>query len=983
MNRTVCRGRVKAAFRLNRHLTAVACSLACVLAVAGCANKTPPADVSSFSATAGDKQVVLTWTLPSDANFSGVKIQRKTATAPTSATDGTTAYDGAGATFTDTNLDNGQTYCYGAYAYNASHIYSAGVQTSALPTSATAQAETLSELADLKTSVSSFPSTVFDDPAKAALEGDLAQIDGLYRAGDICGAADATKTYLADLQGLRHDASKSVAEILYNSGRMLRYDMLSTASAKALCADSARIGTEAAADLNPATSDLGQVEATFSFGEPKVFTAQGDGEVYTTLNLPGLSTGTTDVGLPAIPVVTRLVAVPDGATVETSVTVDEAEQILLNALPTQEPGIASSQQPGVMRDIAPPPFTKDEAFYAQDALYPPNTATVSDLGSARGLHIVRLDVPAGQFNPATNTLHLFKSSNVKLTFTGGQGTYGTYDPSNLFEPLQTVQNALLLNSPVLVNLKPQPFKGSKEGAELLIVTHAKFLESANTLAQFKTNSGIITNVVQVGLNAAMPSSADIRNLIVNYWNNSQIKFSYVLLVGDVNYIAPYYFIGGKGTGPGGEPWPPSDFAYSTLGDPAALSTSDWVVGRLPVNETAEADAAVNKIIDYEKNPPTSADFYKHVTLCTDFECCQQPLYGFPGLFDFNPPLLQGVEQQPFLKPLETAKGVLESRGFNVQRLYIESVDAGDPHATPPRPAYTADMAPRAFCDGSLLPADIGSNPPGQEYAASETAKLTTAWNEGRIFIFYNSHGYCNGPGWWGTPFAYWDADGLAQDKPLPVVFSTTCDSGFYDLELNPSCDPITANPCFAEELIRADRRGAVSIIAAPRETLIYVNGHLTEGYASAIKYFGTTTKMRLADVFLWGQGWVVGSCDSNDARTHNHLYHIFGDPSLRIRMQKPPVTLVTTGVKVLLPAAGHLTVNFPTDGVTITAYLNGVSNQPVPVGRGIVKDGVATLQMLTTRFANTVAVGSTLQLVATHPDALPVSVQASVEQPAL
>ncbi len=983
MKRRFCFDSLTTRFSQSGQAAALLGVFAFVLVLAGCANTTPPGDVSNFTATAGDKQVVLTWTLPSDANFSGVKIQRKTGTAPTSDTDGTTAYDGNGATFTDANLNNGQAYHYTAFSYNGSRKYSAGVQASARPTSALAQAGVLATIADLQTSVSTFPGTVFDDPTKAALEDDLAQIDGLYRAGDICGAADAAKTYLAALQGLRHDASKSVAEILYNSGRMLRYDMLSTASAKNLCPDGARIGAEAATDLNPQTSNLEQVEATFSFGEPKLFTAQGNGEVFTALQLPGVGAGTTDVGLPTIPVVTRLVAVPDGATVEPTVTVDEAEQILLNPLPTQEPGIAQAHPDGLIHDISPLPFTKDENFYAQDTLYPQSTATLTDLGSVRGLHFVRLEVPAAQFNPATNTLHLFRSTNVQLKFTGDKGQYGTYDPSNLFEPLQAVQNDLLLNAGLLGSILPKPFRGSKEGAELLIVTHTKFLDSANRLAQFKTNSGIITNVVQVGLDGAMPTSDAIRTLIVNYWNNSQIKFSYVLLVGDVNYIAPYYFIGGKGTGPGGEPWPPSDFAYSTLGDPASLSLSDWAVGRLPVNETTEADAAVNKIINYEKYPTSSADFYKHVTLCTDFECCQPPLYGFPGLVDFNPPLLQGVEQQPFLKPLETAKGVLESKGFNVQRLYIESVDAGDATTTPPRPAYTADTAPRSFCDGSALPAALGSNPPGHEYATAATADLTTAWNEGRIFVFYNSHGWCNGPGWWGTPFGYWDADALAQDKPLPVVFSTTCDSGFYDLELKPSCSPITNNPCFAEDLIRADRRGAVSIIAAPRETYIYVNGHLTEGYANAIKHFGTTTKMRLADVFWYGQGWVVGSCNANDARTHNHLYHIFGDPSLRIRMQKPPMTLITTGVKVSLLQAGQVTINYPTDGVTITAYLSGANAQQIPVGRGIVQNGVATLQMLTTRYASTVAVGSPLQLVATHPDALPVTLPATVEQAGL
>ena len=524
MKWVISRELARAAFSWNGYLTVAVCLLACALVFAGCVNTTPPANVPDFTATAGDKQVVLAWTLPSDPNFAGVRIQRKTTGAPTSATDGTAAYDGNGATYTDTNLTDGQVYYYGAFSYNANKNFSSGVQASAEPTSATAQASVLSGVADIKASVSSFPSFVFDDPTKAALQADLAQIDASYRAGDVCGAADATMTYLAALQGLHHDASIAAAEILYNSGRMLRFDMLSTASAKGLCPDADRVGVEAAAAMDPQTSNLDQVNATFSFGEPKVFTASGNSGIFTTVNVPGVSAHTTDVGWPAIPVMSQLVAAPEGATVQASAIVEEAEQILMNVIPTQTPAFA--QLTAATGDIEPPPFTQDESFYAQDALYPANTVTLTDVGHSRRLHLYRVDVPAGQYDPATNTLHLFKSSKVNITFTGGLG-YGTFDPSNLFEPLVTTQNLGILNSSVLNNLQPHPFTGNTEGAELLIVTHAKFLDQANKLATFKTNSGIVTNVIEVG-DSSTPSSSDIRNLIVNYWNNSQIQFSYVL-----------------------------------------------------------------------------------------------------------------------------------------------------------------------------------------------------------------------------------------------------------------------------------------------------------------------------------------------------------------------------------------------------------------------------------------------------------------------
>ena len=219
----------------------------------------------------------------------------------------------------------------------------------------------------------------------------------------------------------------------------------------------------------------------------------------------------------------------------------------------------------------------------------------------------------------------------------------------------------------------------------------------------------------------------------------------------MNYIPPYYFSKSKGTGGSGEPPAPCDFAYSTLDDPKDAYVSCWAVGRLPVNETDEADAAVNKIINYEQFPTASADFYKHISICSEFQCCQQPIYSTSTspqeITIYNPPLNQGVEEQPWFEGDEAAKSLLEPQGFSVQRLYTEWIDGGDSSAKPPVPAYTADPAPRCYSDGSPLPSDLGNNRSGQAYATSSQSDTVKAWNEGRIFIFYNYHGYCNGVGW--------------------------------------------------------------------------------------------------------------------------------------------------------------------------------------------------------------------------------------------
>ena len=81
------------------------------------------AQINNFYATIGDAKVVLTWSKPSDSNYSGVAIVRKTGGYPQRVLDGTKVYEGTGTSFSDTGLTNGTQYYYRAFAYNSHHEY--------------------------------------------------------------------------------------------------------------------------------------------------------------------------------------------------------------------------------------------------------------------------------------------------------------------------------------------------------------------------------------------------------------------------------------------------------------------------------------------------------------------------------------------------------------------------------------------------------------------------------------------------------------------------------------------------------------------------------------------------------------------------------------------------------------------------------------------------------------------------------------------
>ena len=102
----------------------------------------PTADVTGFAVAnpATGNLLNLSWTNPTDADFSGVKIVRANgATAPLNCT-GTAIYTGAATSYADTSVTDGQEYSYRICTYDIWALYSGGVTGSGTPTDTVAPA---------------------------------------------------------------------------------------------------------------------------------------------------------------------------------------------------------------------------------------------------------------------------------------------------------------------------------------------------------------------------------------------------------------------------------------------------------------------------------------------------------------------------------------------------------------------------------------------------------------------------------------------------------------------------------------------------------------------------------------------------------------------------------------------------------------------------------------------------------------------------
>ncbi|MEO0226665.1 MAG: C25 family cysteine peptidase [candidate division WOR-3 bacterium] len=127
------------------------------------------------------------------------------------------------------------------------------------------------------------------------------------------------------------------------------------------------------------------------------------------------------------------------------------------------------------------------------------------------------------------------------------------------------------------------------GARYLIITHDNFYNHILPLARWKHKKGMKTKVVK--LSEIGSTAPQIRDYIVNAYNNWQIKPEYVLFVGAPNFI-PFPLVLG---------WNSDNYYTNITGD----LYNEILSGRLTVRDTIQAKTVVNKILAYERNPNTT------------------------------------------------------------------------------------------------------------------------------------------------------------------------------------------------------------------------------------------------------------------------------------------------------------------------------------------------------------------------------------------
>jgi len=357
------------------------------------------------------------------------------------------------------------------------------------------------------------------------------------------------------------------------------------------------------------------------------------------ISLPGVTTTTQEVGRPELPVFVRTIV----ARVRPVITVTETEMEILKDLsvyPFQAPEIEEN---------GPVKFVFNQAFYQQNIEWPnPQLFEISEAMVWRGLRIYQLKIYPMIYNPAKKEIKFYKKIKLNIQYT-------PY-PAKLEVSAQEYR----FLKGVVTNLDKVPLEVKNQPQKYLIVYDKlhDYDRAIKSLIDWYEKKGIEIKT-HFFVNQIIPETL---KAWIKY-DYSQRKTDWVLLVGNYQQIPAYLYKSGYDQ-------IYSDTWYGQVdGDDFY---ADIAVGRLPVDNKEELEKMIQKILDYEKSPP-SDDWLVNTLLVAHEEeypekytqCIREIAETSYPLFPVKFQLVLGGEKytnQDITQAINQGRGIVNYRG---------------------------------------------------------------------------------------------------------------------------------------------------------------------------------------------------------------------------------------------------------------------------------------------------------------------------------
>lgn len=512
---------------------------------------------------------------------------------------------------------------------------------------------------------------------------------------------------------------------------------------------------------------------------------------------------------------------------------------------------------------------------SQGGFYPRKVAVAAWRGSVyRGREICNVVVNPVQYDAAANKARAYSKITYKVRFVpkaGARAMAGAPAAKPVILPADNMLGNITVNGASAktndMAVKAAGAAAGDDTRDYLIISVDKYAEAVDRFAAWKELLGFRVHKVLKGSWNSDDVKAEVKKA---YAENPALY--YMLIVGDHDDVPGQYMEHHADDGDFSVHY--TDLYYGCM-DGEGDETPDIYRGRLSVSSPEEAATVVDKIIGYEKTPPTDAGFYERGVNCADY-------------LDNDNGVADNYEDRRYVQTAEEIRAYMLGQGKDVERVYSTNYEI--------TPKY---WNRNYFSFGEPIPEDMLK--PAFAWDGNE-GDIRRAINSGVFYVLHRDHGLVD---CWENPyFSVKHVDMLQNGDLLPVVFCVNCDNGAFQAD------------CLAERFLRKQGGGAVAVIAASDISYSGYNDALACGLFDAIwpepglrpKFPGVNSlggetpaptyelgqildqaQVRVSETF-GSPDPSVSSNEKNDSFCRivtKEIYHCFGDPSLQIRTEMP------------------------------------------------------------------------------------------------
>lgn len=557
-----------------------------------------------------------------------------------------------------------------------------------------------------------------------------------------------------------------------------------------------------------------------------------------------------DFGRPNLPVMTKMIEIPVGASVRVRVT-SETHKTYSSA----ELGIKYRYLPAQpsrrKSDTSTPSLVIDQQTYATDAFYSQELVSVENIGIARDRNLAALKFAPVQYNPVTGEVIVYQNVQVSLEFEGAdlnatQQLKRLYGTPAFGAGISTI-NSLPATKDLNVNAP----------VRYTILAHSSFRGQLDEFVAWKKRKGFNVDVHYTGESGVGTTNATIKTFLKSLYTNATAESpapTYVLLVGDVAQIPANAGQSTMQSDWGNYSSRVSDLYYFTWTNGDVIP--DCYYGRFSAQTVAQLTPQIEKTLFYEQ--------YSFI----------DPSYLTKGL------LIAGTDQ-----------GNSSDNGYRCADPtmdYIASNYVNGNHGFSSVKYYKNNSSSNPNASNVTVYANGGYSAASSSHSVSVSVKNDI--NSGYGWINYSAHGNWNE---WSIPsFTNTQVSNMTNTKKYGVMIGNCCLTNSFQ-----------QSECFGEALLRkGNYQGAVAYIGASDYTYWDQDYYWGVGYRSSVSQSTNYNSTRLGaydrmfhthnESFdkwatttgaLMYAGNMAVQAAGNSTYSHYYweVYHLMGDPSVQ------------------------------------------------------------------------------------------------------